>query len=87
MNNKKGQGLSMNVIIIAALALIVMVVLTVVFMGKMGDNRRSIDQCENNGGVCVDKGSCNGAYERTISAVCFGTDSKPDINKECCVRV
>ncbi len=33
---KKAQGLSMNVIIIAALALIVLVILAVVFMGRMG---------------------------------------------------
>jgi hypothetical protein len=32
--NKKGQGLSLNVIIVAALALIVLVVLVVVFTGR-----------------------------------------------------
>ncbi|HLC52553.1 MAG TPA: hypothetical protein VJI98_04885 [Candidatus Nanoarchaeia archaeon] len=33
--NKKGQGLSLNVIIVAALALIVLVVLIVVFTGRI----------------------------------------------------
>lgn len=33
-SNKKGQGMSLNVIIIAALALIVLVVLTVIFTSK-----------------------------------------------------
>ena len=33
--NKKGQGLSLNVIIVAALALIVLVVLVVVFTGRI----------------------------------------------------
>jgi hypothetical protein len=32
--NKKGQGLSLNVIIVAALALIVLVVLVVIFTGR-----------------------------------------------------
>jgi hypothetical protein len=36
MMSKKGQGLSLNVIIVAALALIVLVVLVVVFTGRIG---------------------------------------------------
>tara|TARA_Y100000310_G_scaffold284854_1_gene307893 strand:- start:520 stop:864 length:345 start_codon:yes stop_codon:yes gene_type:complete len=35
MFNKKGQGLSLNVIIVAALALIVLVVLVMVFTGRI----------------------------------------------------
>ena len=34
--NKKAQGMSLNVIIIAALALIVLVVLATIFMGRLG---------------------------------------------------
>jgi len=34
---KKAQGLSLNVIIIAAIALIVLVVLVAIFTGRMGD--------------------------------------------------
>jgi ABC-type cobalt transport system substrate-binding protein len=34
--NKKGQGLSINVIIIVAIALIVLIVLIAVFTGRMG---------------------------------------------------
>jgi len=33
---KKGQGISLNVIIIAAIALLVLVILSVIFMGRMG---------------------------------------------------
>ncbi len=36
MVNTKGQGLSLNVIIIAALALIVLVVLVAIFLGRVG---------------------------------------------------
>ena len=35
--DKQGQGLSLNVIIIAAIALVVMVVLITIFIGKTGD--------------------------------------------------
>ncbi len=36
MISKKGQGMSLNVVIIAALALIVLVVLVMVFTGRIG---------------------------------------------------
>ena len=34
--SKKAQGISLNVIIIAAIALLVLVILSVIFMGRMG---------------------------------------------------
>lgn len=37
LRSRKGQGLSLNAIIIAVLALVVLVVLIVVFTGKIGD--------------------------------------------------
>lgn len=36
MFNKKGQGLSLNVIIVAAIALIVLVLLVMIFTGRIG---------------------------------------------------
>lgn len=42
-NTKKGQGLSMNVIIIAALALVVMVVLMAIFTGRIGSFGKGVD--------------------------------------------
>jgi len=42
--NKKGQGLSLNVIIVAALALIVLVVLVAVFTGRIGVTTQGIDK-------------------------------------------
>ena len=41
--NKKGQGLSLNVIIIAALALIVLVVLAVIFTSRAGVTERQLE--------------------------------------------
>ena len=35
LNNKKGQGLSLTVIIVAAIALIVLVVLVAIFLGRI----------------------------------------------------
>lgn len=42
--SKKGQGLSLNVIIIAALALIVLVVLVAIFTGQIGGFRTGVDK-------------------------------------------
>jgi len=41
---KKGQGLSLDVIIIAALALIVLVVLIVIFTGKAGQFKEKVGE-------------------------------------------
>ena len=49
----KGQGISINVIIIAAIALLVLVVLSVMFLGgmlKFGETQAS---CEEKGGTCA----------------------------------
>ena len=42
MKNKRGQGLSLNTIIIAAIALIVLVVLVMIFTGRMGGFTRGL---------------------------------------------
>ena len=44
MFNKRGQGLSLNVIIVAALALIVLVVLVMVFTGRIAIFDKGIGQ-------------------------------------------
>ncbi len=49
---KKAQGISMNVIIIAAIALLVLVVLSVVYIGKMGTWGKTTNSCTSNGGKC-----------------------------------
>ena len=47
---KKGQGLSMTTIVVAALALLVLVVLTLIFTGRLNLWNRGMDEtmaCEN----------------------------------------
>ena len=76
----------MNVIIIAALALIVLVVLAVVFMGRMGLWGTEIDTCENNGGRCVaDQAACEalGPYTSIKSGDSYACGE----NQVCCVGI
>ncbi len=49
---KKAQGISMNVIIIAAIALIVLVILSMIFIGRMGSFGKASEDCKKLGGTC-----------------------------------
>jgi uncharacterized protein YxeA len=46
---KKGQGLSMNTIIIAILAILVLVVIAVIFSSKIRDGNTNMRLCESKG--------------------------------------
>ena len=85
--SKKGQGLSMNVIIIAALALLVLVILAIIFIGRMGTTTRGVDQCK---GSCVaTEQECQGQYQKISSEPCYKTGAKElDTDRPvCCVGV
>ncbi len=55
MFRKKGQGLSMNVVIIAALAVLVLIVLALVMTGKFRIFGTTTRDCNTLGGRCVDE--------------------------------
>lgn len=59
---RKAQGLSVTTIVIAALAVLVLVVLAVIFTGRAGIFSRTVTvSCEAQGGVC--KASCDPAID------------------------
>jgi hypothetical protein len=81
---KKAQGISVNVIIIAAIALLVLVVLSVIYIGRMGSWGTSAADCENKGGTCVPAGQdCPTGYTKYSAWVC--TDADPD--EDCCIAI
>ena len=49
---KKAQGLSLNTIIIAALVIMVLVILALVFTGQIGGFSEDTDGCNAKGGQC-----------------------------------
>ena len=77
--NRKSQGLSVNVIIIAALALIVLVVLTVIFTGRIKIFSQTLEDCESKQGNC--KVSCGPDETKITNAKC--SKEKP----VCCIKV
>lgn len=95
-SSKKAQGISLNVIIIAAIALLVLVILSIIFIGRMGRTREEIDKCQTQGGVCKDL--CAGEYERAVTSYkCYyelgddipaGSDVG-DVNPDlkCCITI
>jgi hypothetical protein len=87
---KKGQGLSMNVIIITALALLVLVILMTIFMGRMNSGSRDIKTCESNGGRCFtdDCPKDEGWSRNPLSGVkCLNTDGTEREGEVCCIHV
>jgi hypothetical protein len=53
--NKKGSELSMNVIIIAAIGLLVLLVLSFIFLGRVGTFGEKSGSCDIQGGICAVK--------------------------------
>ena len=89
MLQKKAQGLSLNVVIIAAIALIVLVVLVMIFTGRMGGFTGTIAMCSNQGGECVTINTCTSDIGNKIDASCDGdlTNPNPPNNKpDCCIK-
>ncbi|MCK4521466.1 MAG: hypothetical protein KAU20_02750 [Nanoarchaeota archaeon] len=91
LGKKKAQGLSLNTIIIAALALLVLVILAIIFTGRAGMFRRESGKCEAFGGTCSRTG-CTGEYEKQVGYDCDldgdGTYNEGKaIDGVCCVSV
>ena len=58
LSSRKGQGLSMNVIIIAALALLVLVILSVLVIQSLKPTGDA-NKCESSGGQCLTQEQCS----------------------------
>ncbi|HIG96668.1 TPA: hypothetical protein HA249_07355 [Candidatus Woesearchaeota archaeon] len=80
---KKAQGISINVIVIAALALLVLVVLAMIFTGKLGGWTKAQNECSSNGGMCVgDASQCTGENAQVMSRY-----TCPNAGEVCCLTL
>lgn len=77
---KKGQGLTMDVIIIAAISLVVLVVLIAIFTGRLGKFTEEIKDCAANGGSCQDETFC-----RDNDMAILPGKTTCDEGKRCCI--
>jgi len=78
---KKGQGLSLNVVIIAAILIIVLFVLIMIFTGRIGDFGKDIGSCSAKGGECRSLASC------PDGAVSIPRTDCAEANQFCCIDV
>ncbi|MBW2977590.1 hypothetical protein KY331_01975 [Candidatus Woesearchaeota archaeon] len=90
--SKKAQGISINVIIIAAIALLVLVVLAVIFTGRLGRFGASVGECENKGGKCADIGESCGQADSSVEdfPTRFTEWNCPPVDDQevdCCVKI
>ncbi len=83
MKQKRGQGLPMNAIVIAAIVLVVMVVLILIYTGSMGNFVGDIQKCEAKGGECVAQSACTEG--NIIEGNCDHIDDDNIDNLVCCV--
>jgi len=78
--NKKSVELTFNTIVIIALALLVLVVLSIIFMNRAGVFNKSINPtCEERGGTCIGNNENCPPDKMTIYAKCGNKIQK------CCV--
>lgn len=84
--NKKGQGISMNVIIIAALAIIVLVIMVVIFSGRIKLFGQGISSCE--GRCSATKAGCGGWAPIPARNCDDDGDGEPNVEGEgfCCME-
>ena len=89
MLKKRAQSISINTIVVAAIALVVMVLIVVIFTGNLTRWRISTDKCESRNGVCIDindvKDRCSGDYQKTTNYPCFDDEGKVDSKQVCCI--
>ena len=84
---KKGQGISINTIVIAAVAVLVLIVLAAILISQSGAFSRTLQRCDEIGGRCADEGLCGeraDGYNRVHpTAACFQDGTKTE--QDCCV--
>lgn len=70
MISKKAQGLSINVIVIAAIMVVVLIVVILIFVNHIGHFSKTTKNCKVLGGECMDASECKSAV---IDADCGGS--------------
>jgi hypothetical protein len=79
--NRRGQGISINMVIIAAIALLVLIV-AVILVSKSGrniDENAGTQSCSAQGGICRAVGDCQSPQEIARPYRC------KDTNYDCCI--
>ena len=76
----------MNTIVVAAIALLVLVIVSVIFIQQMGWFNTKSKDCQSIGGVCQE-GGCDEGFAPSASGVCFDADGNKDQAYTCCAAL
>jgi hypothetical protein len=83
---KKGQSMSLNVIVVAALVILVLIVLSVIFIRSGGSFTNNVGSCEVQGGKCA--AVCGDAgYGTEDYTVQRGDLQCPTEGEKCCLQI
>lgn len=87
LKKRDGQGLSVNIIIVAVIGLIILTVLVIVFNRESGESAGIFLSCEGRGGEC--KFDCgNDAVEQDVECgLAFSQEAEQDKQQICCVNI
>jgi len=81
--NKRGDGLSLNVIVLAVLALLILVILSFIVLRGTGTFNTGVSSCD----ACVsDKNQCDAGYVPVPSTCHIGGASGPQ-GSYCCTGI
>jgi hypothetical protein len=86
---KKAQGMSLNVIIVAAIALIILVVLVFIFTDRIRGFGSGLADCQSKGGFCegnFNTKSCDSEKAPILNTNCEDPEG-PGARSICCVSV
>ena len=85
-NNKRGQSLPINAIIIAALAMIVLVVVAAIFTGRARIFAKDLESCSAKQGKC--EKTCGSGKAIVTNVKCPETKQEEKEGKNvCCITV
>ncbi len=82
---KKAQSISLNTIIVAAIALMVLVIVAIIFMARMGWFTHNSNNCRQYNGNCDMGLRCEEGYRQHPVGICYD-GSEVDRSNICCVR-
>ena len=87
MRHAKRGDLSVNIIIVAIIALLVLVIMTVLFSGRMAQWGQQLNSCEDVQGKCDQGFECLEGYTKLPGKYCYDADNKKDPNNICCIKI
>ena len=83
MKNKRAQGMSINLIVVAGIALLVLIIIVAIFASRIGKFSESQDSCAAKGGTCL--ASCTPPATFRVATCGSGDAGYTESTKACCI--